>query len=98
MITKYDRTQTGKGWTIEKDNIGIGDKSKVTKKVISGTGENKTISYIIDFTYKNILVETWGYGLEKDITLEFMKPLAEKVLRKLQAVPLVYPSTATPTP
>jgi hypothetical protein len=97
-FTKYDRANRIKDWTVEQENIGIGDNSKITKKVISGTGDSKIIAYILNFTYKNILVEIWGYGLEKDITLEFMKPLAEIELRKLQAVPLVYPSTATPIP
>jgi hypothetical protein len=99
-LTKYNYAEisAASGWNYATTIPGLGDKYVVTKRETVTTGGDKEIGYSFEYTYRNYLVTIGLYDLEAYVSHDFALLIGQKVLKKLEAAPLVYPSTATPIP
>jgi len=92
-LTKYgveNRDTSGLLKIVETEmDLGDFNVSYITKKITSG-GDYQ-VAYDIYFSYHNFIVNVEGYGLEKDVSHEFIEDLARKVLAKLEAANLEEP-------
>jgi hypothetical protein len=85
MFAKFlDRTADG--YTEVSDITRVGDLSRVWM-MNDASGEGKKV-YRYDFVYKNILHGLYIWGPESDVKLEFVVAIAQKLLSKLQELPL----------
>jgi hypothetical protein len=85
------------GWVRVEQPLDLGDTNWVEYKKETLSGGDVWVTYYVRFSYRNIGVETFGYGLEKDVTHEFVENFARAVYAKLLQAPLSYPPTPTPT-
>ncbi len=99
-LTKFNdaETNTKNGFKYKTIDKGLGDKylATISEKITSGG--DKQIYYMFEFTYRNYLVQIGLIDLEKYVSHDFALLIGKKVLNKLEAAPLDYPPTATPTP
>jgi hypothetical protein len=82
---KNKRTENLKNLDIEMD---LGDHNEVYLYKEITSGGDYYINYSIEFVYRNYFASVEGYGLEKDVSHEFLEGLARKVLEKLEAAEL----------
>jgi hypothetical protein len=98
-LVEYDRASRAPELNIKDKDIelNLGDLNEVQYRYKDENVEVKTIVYYIDFSYKNYLVNCYGYGLEPDVSHEFMENIARIMLNKLKSAELIMPPTVTPT-
>ena len=77
--------------------LDLGDANLVEYFYKNPEADVKVIDYFIDFTYKKFLVSCDGYGLEADVSHEFVEDISRRMLNKLKTAELIMPPTATPT-
>jgi hypothetical protein len=86
------------GWTIEKSDIKLGDKTIVQTGVTEDQQGRKAINYRIEYAYRNMSVDVLVYGLEHQITLDMAQKAAHAVLLRLQGAPTSAAPLRTMTP
>lgn len=99
-----DITQPEDGWKKIENPIDFGDLNNTVTKSKITSGGDKIIQYELSYTYRNFGVFIIGYGLEKDVSIEFVNNIGRAILKKLEAAPLSDPfppvenwnATATP--
>ncbi len=69
-------------WKMVDKTIDFGDTSYVAISKTMTSGGDYEVIYNIEFTFRNVAVETWGFGLEKDVTHEFVENVARKLYKK----------------
>jgi len=79
---KNERSENLKNLEIEMD---LGDYNEVYLYKEITSGGDYYVRYSIEFVYKNYFSSVEGYGLEKDVSHEFLEELARKILEKLEA-------------
>lgn len=84
-------------WKSPDIELNLGDTVSIEylKEMTSG-GVNR-ILYFTKFSYRNFVVDCYGWGWESDVPHQFMEDVARKMLNKLKMAELVYPPTITPT-
>jgi len=94
-ITKYsDRHATEYGFTEEfHPPAKIGDVTRVFYKRVQETpgGNQYSLEYIIDFSYRNVFQTVQESGLDRNVDPIFLMDIAQRLLAKLQASPLINP-------
>jgi hypothetical protein len=103
-LLEYNTLKTNPmdGWKPVNIEMELGDNNIVYTRKEVNSGGNFDVVYVIEFTYRNFIVQVVTLGLEKDVTHEFSENVARTILTKLQNAPLVNPNEAsfsiTPTP
>lgn len=92
-MTKYgleNTDDTGKWKKIEKD-LDLGDLNSIYMIKQITSGGDYLVHYRIYFSYYNFLGSVEGYGLEKDVSHDFVEEMTRKILSKLETANLEQP-------
>ena len=93
-MTKYGLEHTEKTglWKKVDKKLDLGDfnTTYIRKEITSGG--DYLISYSIYFSYYNFVASVSGYGLEKDVSDDFIENLARVMLDKLKTANLEEPA------
>jgi hypothetical protein len=93
-ITKYsDRYITENGFTEDNRPFKNGDVNRAFyMRYLEQTNSSQySLKYIIVFSYRNVLETVQENGMERPIDPIFMADIAQRLLTKLQASPLINP-------
>lgn len=92
-LTDYNDTKRAPAdWKMTKEaNQGIGDLSIEYKHTEITSGGDVRAWYDVEFTYRNLVAVTEGYGLQKEVDPSFVETEAKAVLSKLEQAPLSSP-------
>jgi hypothetical protein len=82
---KNEKSENLKNLEIEM-NLGDHNEVYLYKEITSGG--DYYVHYSIEFVYRNYFASVEGFGLEKDVSHDFLEQLARKVLEKLEAAEL----------
>jgi len=98
IITNYSRALTSRGgydWKRKEVEIQLGDINEVVYRKKTLKGGEITITYFVNFAYRNYVAECYGYGLETDVSHEFVENVARAILEKFMQATLVDPEIAS---
>ena len=89
LTAKYGNCEDPeKDWVKLNIDFKIGDTtSACIIREMQSSGKNR-VNILIEFTYKNIAHTVSGWGWENEVSIEYVKAVAETLLAKLEAAPL----------
>lgn len=97
-VTKYNAATRGlSGWELTGEKVSLGDESIVLVYRFPDTTELR-VWKVIEFSYRNVVIDVGGLGLDSYLSLGDLKTVAKAVLERLKAGTLVTPTPFAPMP
>jgi hypothetical protein len=94
-VLDYNSAARGlEGWELAAETVNIGDESVVVRYRSPDAAETR-IWLVIEFSYRNYVIDVGGLGPESGVSLDTLKEVAQAVLEHMQAGTL---ATVTPAP
>ena len=89
LLTQYSNCTSGeREYVPVQTDLQIGDLTNVCiLREMQSSGEYK-VMLVIEFSYRNVTHSVAGYGLEKEVKLEYITNVARSLLTKLEIIPL----------
>jgi|GEM_PF-1482654 len=91
-MTKYNDVEVSPelNWKYLHVPMDLGDANLTYALYEIDSGGNKNTTYVIEFTYRNVMVTVEGYAQkEEDVPHAILEAVARRMFEKIQAVPLV---------
>jgi hypothetical protein len=97
-VTKYNAAARGvDGWELADRKVSIGDEG-VVLVYRSPSASEVRIWKVIEFSYRNVVIDVGGLGLDENIGLADLKAVGKAVIERLQAGTLATPTPVLPMP
>jgi hypothetical protein len=93
-LTKYNgvKSHPEENYKYLNRTIDLGDESIIYAKYRIDSGGDKNTYIEIQYTYKNLLVDIFGYAKEEDdVPIEALVDVGQKMLERIKTEPLVAP-------